>query len=157
MAEFFALAGYDVTATTLVANDATAVEKRIAALRAKGLTNGLSFKIGAMESIDAVVMLGSFDAVYVHQALHHAHDWAATLRAAYRTLKAEGWLIIADEPNVLHSLLGYRMGKMSGTRERGMSRRKIIRCLRHTGYREVRPISPRLNDRLHPHWVVARK
>ncbi len=66
-------------------------------------------------------------------------------------------LIIADEPNVLYSLLGYRMGKMAGTRERGMSRRKIIRCLRQAGYREVRPISPRLNDRLHPHWIAARK
>jgi hypothetical protein len=66
-------------------------------------------------------------------------------------------MIIADEPNVLHTFTSYRMGKMSGTHEIGMSRRKIIRCLRGSGCREVRTIGPRFDDRLHPLWIVARK
>jgi ubiquinone/menaquinone biosynthesis C-methylase UbiE len=110
-----------------------------------------------MEEVDQVVELNSFDAAYVHQALHHVYDWKAALRAALRTLKPGGWMIIADEPNVLHTFTSYRMGKLSRTREVGLSRRKIIRCLRHTGYRSVRTISPRFDDRLHPHWIVARK
>lgn len=157
MAEFFALTGYNVVATTIAPADEPAVESRATALRAKGVTSQLVFKRSPMESVDQVVELDSFDAAYVHQALHHAHDWKAVLRAAFRTLKPGGWMIIADEPNVLHTFSSYRMGKLSGTREAGMSRRQIIRCLRNAGYREVRPISPRFDDRLHPLWIVARK
>lgn len=157
MAEFFALTGYNIVATTIAPTDQPAVESRAAALRAKGVTSELTFKLSPMESVDRAVELNSFDAVYVHQALHHAHDWKAVLSAAFRTLKPGGWMIIADEPNLLHTFTSYRMGKMSGTHEIGMSRRKIIRCLRDSGYREVRTISPRFDDRLHPLWIVARK
>jgi SAM-dependent methyltransferase len=157
MAEFFALTGYHIVAATIAQSDGPAVESRAAALRAKGVTSGFVFKPVPMEEVDQVVELNSFDAAYIHQALHHAHDWKAALRAAFRTLKPEGWLIIADEPNVLHTFTSYRMGKLSGTHEIGLSRREIIRCLREEGYREVRAISPRFDDRLHPLWIVARK
>jgi SAM-dependent methyltransferase len=157
MAEFFTLTGYDIVATTIALTDQSAVESRIAALRAKGVTSELTFKLSPMESVDQVVELNSFDAAYVHQALHHAHDWKAVLSAAFRTLKPGGWMIIADEPNFLHTFTSYRMGKMSGTHEVGMSRRKVIRFLRDSGYREVRTISPRFDDCLHPLWIVARK
>ena len=157
MAEFFALTGYHIVAATIAQSDGPAVESRAAALRAKGVTSGFVFKPVPMEEVDQVVELNSFDAAYIHQALHHAHDWKAALRAAFRTLKPEGWLIIADEPNVLHTFTSYRMGKLSGTHEIGLSRREIIRCLRDAGYREVRAISPRFDDRLHPLWIVARK
>lgn len=157
MAEFFANAGYHVVASTLVEADAAAVERRTAALRAKGVTSELVFQLCAMENCDAVVPLESIDAVYVHQALHHAHDRPAALGAAFRVLKSGGWLVIADEPNVLHGLLGYRMAKMSGTREVGISRREIIRALRAIGYREIRVFAPRINDRWRPHWMAARK
>ena len=157
MAECFALAGYEVMATTLSASDLAAVEKRAASLRAKGVSNELTSKLGPMESIDQVVPAESFDAAYVHQALHHAHDWEAALLAVFRTLRPGGWLVLADEPNVFHTVIGYRMAKMSGTREVGMSQRKIVRCLRQAGYREIRILSPKLNDRLHPHWIVAQK
>jgi SAM-dependent methyltransferase len=157
MAEFFALAGYNVVATTLAPSDESAVKRRAAALQAKGLTNELVFKLTPMESVDQVVDLNSFNAAYVHQALHHVYDWKAALKATFRTLKPGGWMIIADEPNVLHTFTSYRMGKLSGTHEIGMRRRKIIRCLRDAGYREVRAISPRFDDRLHPLWIAARK
>jgi len=157
IAEFFALTGYDVVATTIAPSDGPAVESREAALRAKGVMSEFGFNLTPMEDVDQVVELNSFDAAYVHQALHHVYDWKAALRAAFRTLKPGGWMIIADEPNVLHTFTSYRMGKLSRTREIGMSRRKIIRCLRHAGYREVRIISPRFDDRLHPHWIAARK
>lgn len=157
MAEFFALTGYNIVATTIAPSDRPAVESREATLRAKGMTNEFVFKLSPMENVDQVVELNSFDLAYVHQALHHVYDWKAALRAALRTLKPGGWMIIADEPNILHTVTSYRMGKLSGTHEIGMSRRQIIRCLRDSGYREVRTISPRFNDRLHPLWIVARK
>lgn len=157
MAEFFALTGYNIVATTLAPSDGPSVESRVAALRAKGVTGELVFKLSPMESVDEVVGLNLFDAAYVHQALHHAYDWEAALRAAFRTLKSGGWMIVADEPNVLHTFTSYRIGKLSRTHEIGMSRRRIIRCLRDAGYREVRTISPRIDDRLHPHWIVAQK
>ena len=157
MAEFFALAGYDIVATTLTPGDGLAVESRAAALRAKGVTSGLVFKLSPMESVDQVAEPNSFEAAYVHQALHHAYDWKAALAAVFQTLKPGGWMIVADEPNVLHTFTSYRMGKMSGTREIGMNRGKIIRCLRDAGYRDVQTISPRFDDRLHPLWIVARK
>jgi 2-polyprenyl-3-methyl-5-hydroxy-6-metoxy-1,4-benzoquinol methylase len=157
MAEFFALTGYNIVATTIAPSDGPAVKNRAAALRAKGVTSEFVFKLTPMEDVDQVVELNSFDAAYVHQALHHAYDWKTVLRATFRTLKPGGWLIIADEPNVLHTFTSYRMGKLSLTHEIGMSRRRIIRRLRDAGYREVRVISPRFNDRLHPHWIVARK
>jgi SAM-dependent methyltransferase len=157
MAEFFALTGYNVVATTIAPSDGPAVESRAAALRAKGVTSELIFKLSPMEGVDQVVEVNSFDAAYVHQALHHAYDWKAALTAAFRTLKPGGWIIIADEPNALHTLTSYRMGKLSRTHEIGMNRRRIIRCLRDAGYREVRTISPRFDDRLHPLWIAARK
>jgi SAM-dependent methyltransferase len=157
IAEFFALTGYNVVATTIAPTDESAVESRAAALRAKGVTSDFVFKLTPMEEVDHVVELNSFDAAYIHQALHHAYDWRAALRAAFRTLKPGGRMIIADEPNVLHTFTSYRMGKLSGTHEIGLSRRHIIRCLRDSGYREVRAISPRFDDRLHPLWIVARK
>jgi ubiquinone/menaquinone biosynthesis C-methylase UbiE len=157
MAEFFALMGYNVVATTIAPSDEPAMEGRAAALRAKGVASEFVFKLTPMEEVDQIVELNSFDAAYIHQALHHVFDWRAALGAAFRTLKPGGWLIIADEPNVLHTLTSYRMGKLSGTHEIGMSRRQIIRCLRGGGYREVRTIRPRFDDRLHPLWIVARK
>jgi ubiquinone/menaquinone biosynthesis C-methylase UbiE len=110
-----------------------------------------------MEEVDQIVELNSFDAVYIHQALHHVYDWRAALRAAFRTLTPAGWLIIADEPNVLHTLTSYRMGKLSGTHEIGLNRRQIVGCLRDLGYREIRAISPRFDDRWHPLSIAARK
>ena len=157
MAEFFALAGYNVVATTIAPTDEPAVQSRAAALRAKGVTSEFVFKLSPMEEVDQIVELNSFDAAYIHQALHHVYDWRAALRAAFRALKPSGWLIIADEPNVLHTFTSYRMGKLSGTHEIGLNRRQIIRCLRDSGYREVRAISPRFDDRLHPLWIAARK
>jgi 2-polyprenyl-3-methyl-5-hydroxy-6-metoxy-1,4-benzoquinol methylase len=157
MAEFFALTGYNVVATTIAPSDGPAVESRAAALRAKGVTSEFVFKLTPMEDVDQVVEPNSFDAAYVHQALHHVYDWRAALQAAFQTLKPGGWLIIADEPNVLHTFTSYRMGKLSRTHEIGMSRSQIMRCLRDSGYREVRTISPKFNDRLHPHRIVARK
>ena len=157
MAEFFALAGYNVVATTIAPTDGPAVESRATSLRAKGVTSEFVFKLSPMEEVDQVVEPNSFDVAYIHQALHHVYDWRASLQAAFRTLKPGGWLIIADEPNVLHTFTSYRMGKLSGTHEIGLSRPQIIRCLRDSGYLEVRAISPRFDDRLHPLWIAARK
>jgi len=157
MAEFFALAGYDIVATTIAPSDGDAVERRAASLRAKGVTSEFVFKLTPAEEVDQVVELEWFDAAYIHQALHHVHDWKAALTAVVRTLTPGGWMIIADEPNVLHTFTSYRMGKLSGTHEIGLSRRQIIRFLRDAGCSEVRAMRPRFDDRLHPLWIVARK
>jgi SAM-dependent methyltransferase len=50
LAELFVLSGYDVVATTLAPSDASAVESRAVALRAKGVTNELRFILAPMET-----------------------------------------------------------------------------------------------------------
>ena len=157
-AEFLALAGYSLTGTTIGSTELAVAEKRAAAFRMRGLGNELSFRLGAMESVDAAITdLARFDGVFVFEALHHAFDWPKAIQASYRCLAAGGWLLLANEPNLFHTLKSYRVGKLSHTHEIGMSRRKLVEEMRRTGFNEVLVLAPRFNNLFSDHWIAARK
>jgi 2-polyprenyl-3-methyl-5-hydroxy-6-metoxy-1,4-benzoquinol methylase len=158
MAEFLALSGYSVVGTTIAPNDIQIAEKRVAAFRARGLPELLSFKISPMESVNtALDSLTDFDGVYVFEALHHAFDWRSAIRASFDCLKPGGWLVLANEPNLLHTFISYRVARLSNTHEIGMSRKLILAEMRRCGFRETKVVGPRFNNLVSPHWIAARK
>ena len=158
LAEFLANEGYAVVGTTISPDDIAQATRRADAIRIKGLKTPLSFKVGAMETVDE--LFGDqerFDVVYVFEALHHAYDWRASVRSAHTCLKPGGWLLIANEPNELHTLIAYRGARLANTHEVGMRKSDLVSELRSTGFSEVRVIGPRLNNRVSRHWVMACK
>ena len=158
MAEFLALSGYSVCGTTIMPLDVAIAEKRVAALRARGLTTQLSFKVSPMESVhEAVPQPESFDGVFVFEALHHSFDWREAIGSSHRCLREGGWLVLANEPNLLHTFISYRVARLSNTHEIGMSRKEIARQLIRSGFREIRVISPKPNNFITPHWIAAKK
>jgi 2-polyprenyl-3-methyl-5-hydroxy-6-metoxy-1,4-benzoquinol methylase len=158
MAEFLALSGYSVCGTTIMPMDIVIAKKRVAAWWARDLCNQLDFKVSAMESVDeALQERESFDGVFVFEALHHAFDWRQAIKAAYRCLKASGWLILANEPNLLHTFISYRVARLSNTHEIGLSRKALIREMQQVGFSETRVFEPKLNNLISAHWIAARK
>lgn len=96
-----------------------------------------------------------FDAVIVCEALHHVYDWRRALGAAYACLGDGGWLLICNEPNVLHALVSYRLARLLGVQEVGFSRRELVRQLRAVGFKETVVLGRRLP--LTSHWIAARR
>ncbi len=93
-AEFLALAGFNVTATTIAPADVHDARRRLPTLAAKGAQGSLEFRVSAMEEVDqAVGDLPPFDAAFVFEALHHAFAWEEAIDAAYRCLAPGGWLL----------------------------------------------------------------
>src|SRR2546428_6810667 len=106
MAEFLAMSGYSVVGTSIAPNEIALANVRAESFRRKGLKNELSFKASPMESVDGALSdAHGFDGVLVFEALHHAFDWRQAIAAAYRCLKPGGWLVLANEPNVLHTFI----------------------------------------------------
>ena len=158
MAEFLALSGYSVCGTTIMPTDIAIANQRVAAWYARDLSNQLDFKVSPMESVDeAFQERESFDGVFVFEALHHAFDWRQAIKAAYSCLKASGWLILANEPNLLHTFISYRVARLSNTHEIGLSRRALTREMQHVGFKETRIFAPKLNNMISTHWIAARK
>ncbi len=160
MSEFLALSGYRVMATSLAPIEIELARKRVIACQVKGLKAELEFGLSPMESVDeceAVRRGGDYDGVFLFEALHHAFDWRRTIRAAGRCLKEGGWLLVAGEPNVLHVFIAYRVARLSGTHEMGLSRKAMLAAMREGGFRETRVLAPRVNDGLSHHWIAARK
>ena len=158
MAEALAQMGYDVLGTTLAEMDVEHAGSRIAALRAKGVPNRLEFLACPMESADQAVRdRPPFDLVFIYEALHHAYDWRAALTAAAGCLRPGGWLVLGNEPNLLHTLVSYRVARLSNTHEVGMSRREIRRHLLFCGFDQVRILNRRPGFLVVPHWIAARK
>ena len=158
MAEFLALSGYSVCGTSIMPMDITLANKRVAAWGSRELTNQLYFRVSPMESVDEVLREGeTFDGVFVFEALHHAFDWRKSIKAAYRCLKASGWLVLANEPNLLHTFVSYRVARLSNTHEIGLSRRALTREMRQAGFQEIRVFAPKPNNMISEHWIAARK
>jgi len=158
MAEFLAIMGFHVVGTTIAPDDVADGARRAASLAAKNLPGQLQVLRAAMESVhEAVRDLGPFDAVYVYEALHHAHDWQETFAASYACLKPGGWLVICDEPNLSHTLVSYRVARLSNTHEIGLSRRRMVRALGATGFGKIRILKNRLHLYFRPHWLAAQK
>jgi 2-polyprenyl-3-methyl-5-hydroxy-6-metoxy-1,4-benzoquinol methylase len=156
MAEFLATSDYQVVGTSIAPMEIEVARRRVDALRAKGLNGSLNFAVSPMESVDEVVA-GEFDCVFVFEALHHAFDWKRAVRAAYRRLRPGGWLVLANEPNVFHTFIAYRVARLSNTHEIGFRRRDLVRELTSAHFQRIRVLAPRFNNLVSPHWIAAMK
>ena len=158
LAELLAVAGYSVVGTTISHYDLELAEQKAAAHRCKQLKSKLEFRIAPMESLDAVPEFrGAFDAAYVFEALHHAFDWRKTFHATASTLRPGGWLVLANEPNRLHTCISYRVAKLSRTHEIGFVKTELVRALGEAGFRDVKVLQPKFDNWITPFWIIARK
>jgi len=157
-AEFLALMKFDVTATSISPFEIEQAQRRIASIEARGLPCELRYVVAPMEEVDHhVAEYAPFDGVYVFQALHHAHDWVQTIRAAHNCLRDGGWIFILSEPNVAHIFISHRVAKITNTHEVGFSRHGLARALRETGFKEIRVLKNRFHWGVKEHWIMAQK
>jgi 2-polyprenyl-3-methyl-5-hydroxy-6-metoxy-1,4-benzoquinol methylase len=159
MAEFLALMNFDVLGTSISHHEIEDARARVESVRAKKLAGvKLNFRVAPMETIDQEVTdQVPFDGVYVFEALHHAYDWRQAVHASYHCLKPGGWLVIANEPNVLHTFVSYRVAKLSNTHEIGFSRRELMQQLQRTGFRNLTVLKNRVATFIRPHWIAAQR
>ena len=62
--------------------------------------------------------------------------------------------MLANEPNLLHTFISYRVARLSNTHEIGMSRKRILAEMRGCGFTETVVVGPRFNDLVTPHWIA---
>jgi 2-polyprenyl-3-methyl-5-hydroxy-6-metoxy-1,4-benzoquinol methylase len=158
MAEFLALMDFEVVATSISPYEIMDAQKRVKSLEAKQVNAKLKFMTAAMESVDQVVQDHlPFDGVYVFEALHHAFNWQQAIKSSFVCLKPGGWLIIANEPNAIHTFVSYRVAKLSNTHEIGFAKRELITQLKYTGFRKIKVIKNSFNFFVLPHWIICQK
>ena len=158
MAEFLAITGFDVTATTLAPQIESDGGKRLKSIEAKGLEVKLKYLAAPMETIDTHVSDRiPFDCVFVYEALHHAYDWKETIGAAFKCLVPGGWLLIAREPNYCHTAVSYRIAKISKTHEIGFTPKELRSELRAAGFTDIQMLRNRMHLLYKPIWMAARK
>jgi len=156
-AEFLAATGFSVLATTLDESACEMIDRRKASLIAKGISHDLQFRPSAMEYIhESVADMESFDAIYVYEALHHAHDWKKAIDSFAQCLKPGGWCFILNEPNLVHTFSSYRVARLSNTHEIGINPRGLRRQLRECGFDEIRILKNQKHWFLKPTWIAAR-
>ena len=126
---FLARAGYAVKGVD-IAEEAVAAARELAA--DEGLA-GVEFSVGDYET---TVEEAAFDYVLFYDALHHAEDEAAAVRAAWRALKPGG-AMICFEPGSGHSRsrTSRRAVEEFGVHEKDMPPRKIAALGRRAGFR----------------------
>jgi 2-polyprenyl-3-methyl-5-hydroxy-6-metoxy-1,4-benzoquinol methylase len=158
MAEFLALYGYSVVATTLASTELEIARRRADLLQAKACGAQLKIIGAAMETVsrDTAGEM-PFDAVFVHEALHHAFDWKATVAEVHRTLRVGGQFFICQEPNAAHTYICYRSAKILKTHEIGFHKSELVRVLKETGFSKVTVLRPWLNNFVSPFWICAKK
>jgi cyclopropane fatty-acyl-phospholipid synthase-like methyltransferase len=157
-AEFLAQLGFRVVSTTISPRAVEVAHKRAEALRVKDLHAELQFIACPMESVaDSVKEHCPFDAVFVFEALHHAFDWRAAITSSFACLRPGGWLMLCDEPNVLHTAISYRVSRLSNTHEIGFSKGELVRHLKHTGFGNIVSLGKRPHLFVRAHWLVAQK
>jgi 2-polyprenyl-3-methyl-5-hydroxy-6-metoxy-1,4-benzoquinol methylase len=158
MAEMLAQAGYAMVGTTISRHDIEIANQKAEAARRRDPETQLSFVECPMESVDEMPgVRGSFDGVFVYEALHHAFDWRKTLRASAGVLKSGGWLLVASEPNRLHTFISYRVAKLSHTHEIGFARSALVNELQACGFGHVEVLRPAFDNWVTPFWIMARK
>jgi 2-polyprenyl-3-methyl-5-hydroxy-6-metoxy-1,4-benzoquinol methylase len=158
MAEFLAASGFSVLATTLNEAEAHTIELRKRSLEIKGLPAQLGFRQSPMEYVhDHVRDLSPFDVVYVYEALHHAYDWRKAIKSFYDSLAPNGWCYILNEPNVMHTFISYRVGRLSNSHEIGLSVPAIRRTMKQVGFTKVRILKNRVHWWTKPIWIAAQK
>jgi len=158
MSELLAIAGYSVVGTTISHHDLTLANRKAAAHRCKELGSKLEFRACPMESLNEVAEFQRcFDSAYVYEALHHAYDWRKTLHAVASTLKQGGLLLIANEPNFLHTFISYRVAILSKTHEIGFARSELLKEMRDAGFEQIKVLQPVPDNWVSHFWVTARK
>jgi 2-polyprenyl-3-methyl-5-hydroxy-6-metoxy-1,4-benzoquinol methylase len=158
MAELLALMKFEVIGTSISHHEITDAQIRIKSLEAKHCDFKLEFRVAAMESVDQIVQdLAPFDSVYVFEALHHAFNWQQAIKSSYLCLRPGGWLIIAKEPNAIHTFVSYRVAKLSNTHEIGFTKRELVSHLKQTGFRNIKIIKNSFSFFMLPHWIACQK
>lgn len=158
MTEFLAVMGFCVVGTSISAWEIEDAKLRLKSLQAKDLKINLSFRTTPMEVVDqALDDLSPFDAVFVFEALHHAYSWQETIKASYNCLNPGGFLVIAQEPNVLHTFISYRVAKLANTHEIGLSRKALVAQLKTTGFVNTKIVKHQYSYFLKPHWIVTQR
>ena len=156
--EFLALNGYSVVGTTIAPFDIDIANRKKRALEGKGLNVKLDFRLAPMESVDKIAREEElFEAAFIYEALHHAFDWREALTSASKCLKPGGFFLVANEPNRLHTMVSYRVARLSNTHEIGMSKSDLVEHLRRIGFTQVDVLQPRLNNFYTHIWIMARK
>jgi cyclopropane fatty-acyl-phospholipid synthase-like methyltransferase len=139
-------------------SDIADARKRIKSIRAKGLQRSLRFEISTMETVaETVGPQNYYDSVFVFEALHHAFDWRETVRSSFACLKPKGWLLLCNEPNVLHTFVSYRVARLANTHEIGFKKRELVAELRKVGFKTIISAGAKLHCRVRPHWLFAQK
>jgi cyclopropane fatty-acyl-phospholipid synthase-like methyltransferase len=160
MSEFLAVMKFKAIATTISHNSIKQIESRISSLKQKEFPVTLQCYETPMESVAEFFKNKNvlpFDAVFVFEALHHAYDWQKSLKSAFDCLDRGGWLIICNEPNLVHTFVSYRIAKLSNTHEIGMSKLSLMKTLKQIGFRKVVCLNNRLHLLIKPHWIAAQK
>lgn len=156
-AEFLAASGFHVTATTLDESAGEMIERRRTSLIDKGVPHDLQFRASAMEYIhETVTDMEPFDAIYVYEALHHAHDWKKSIESFSKCLKPGGWCFIFNEPNLIHTFVSYRIARLSNTHEIGISPMALKRQLKSCDCRNIHVLKHRWHGFVRPSWLAAR-
>ncbi len=156
--EFLATMGYEMMGTSISEEHISDCQRRIEALRIKGLKRVLQFKTSPMESVaDRVGPKGYYDAVFVFEALHHAFSWRETIQSASECLKPGGWFLLCNEPNLVHTFSSYRVARLSNTHEIGMSRRQLMDQMRKCGLDRVVNMGSPWHFWIKPHWICGQK
>jgi 2-polyprenyl-3-methyl-5-hydroxy-6-metoxy-1,4-benzoquinol methylase len=157
-AEFLAIMGYEVVATNLMPESIACARRRIASIEAKGVPCRLDYRVAPMESVAEVLgEKGGFDAVFVHEALHHAFDWREALASAHASLKPGGWLFLFNEPNAIHTLSSYRVARLSNTHEVGFWPGEVVRALREIGFLKIEFLQTRYHFYCWPFSLAAQR
>ena len=152
---FYALSGYEVTAT-----DIAPEMVELAKINAARYNVVLDAVVSDFESL---LFENQFDAVIFYDCLHHAEDEVLALRSAYRALK-KGGICITLEPGSGHakSAVSVQAMKDLGVTERDMPPKRIIKGGVKAGFTAVqifeRPVQPiELSHQIMPRWKTVVK
>lgn len=160
MAEFFAIMDFEVIATTIGDNSLEQIARRKLSIEQKGLDIKFDYYSTPMESVEELLAsksLTEVNVVYVFEALHHAYDYKKTLKSCFSCLKSGGWLIICNEPNLIHTFVSYRIAKLSKTHEIGINGSELIKQLKIIGFNKILKFSNFIDFKIMPHWIAAQK
>lgn len=160
MAEILSTMNFNVLGTTISPDEIQQANRRVLSLRVKGIASSLQFMEAPMETVDQSISSadkGTYDCVYVYEALHHAYSWEDTISSSLACLKPGGWLLICREPNLAHTWVSYRISILAKTHEIGMNRKALIKCMKANGFKTIHVLRNNIGLGIAPIWLAARK
>ena len=132
----FAKCGFEVTGMDISPHMSEIAKNRFA----KDGSVKINFITGDMEDIS---FDKEFEAIVIHDALHHCPNYRLVIANAFKSLKNGGELILA-EPSLLHLISPHarKAVKDYTVTELGFSRFQLRRILKKTGFKAVRNFYP---------------